>query len=311
MNPDLLPRVWQNGELVPWSDATVSVLAQSVQRASLVFDIAAFHPTAQGTAVFRLNEHVARFLRSARLIGLDVAYDAEALQLAASATIRNSGRDTGFVRFSAFFPSVEPDLVPGDARASIVIAAYARNEFPRAPGLRAAPVATGLQITIPADVRKAGPEVFPPLAKVAASYLGPMLARRRALAAGFDEIVLLDGDGNVAEGPTQNVFAVYRGALVTPPLGRILDGITRDTVFHIAAAEGIEVREEALTGGDLAQAHEVFLASTSLPIGPVIGIDGRAVGSGSPGPVTRAVQGRFNAIMSGRDASFSKFLTTV
>lgn len=300
--------IWKDGALVGWTDATVSVLAHAMQRGSLVFDVLSFRATPRGPALFRLREHVERFLRSAALVGLEIAYAREELERAALHTVAASGLADGLVRFSGYFPNVEADLVPRDARGSVAIAAYGPADVVPA-GTAPKKKPSVWRITIPKDVRKAGPEVFPPEAKVAAAYLGPMLARRRALAAGFDEIVLLDREGNVAEGPTDNVFAVVGGTLVTPPLGRILDGITRDSVLALARAEGIAAEERPMTPEELRAADEVFLTATSIPIGPVVAIDGARVGTGEPGAVTKRIAARFARVEAGGDAAFERWLS--
>jgi branched-chain amino acid aminotransferase len=299
--------IWKDGALVAWTDATVSVLAHAMQRGSLVFDVLSFHATPKGPGVFRLREHVARFLRSAAIVGLEIPFEQGDLEAAARRTVAASGLAEGLVRIAGFFPNVEADLVPRDARGSVAIAAYGPSDVVP-PGATAKKKPSAWRITIPSDVRKAGPEVFPPEAKVAAAYLGPMLARRRALAAGYDEIVLLDREGHVAEGPTDNVFAVVAGKLVTPPLGRILDGITRDAVLAIARAEGIAAEERPILPEELRAADEVFLTATSIPVGPVVAIDGTRVGSGEPGPITKRIAARLSRIEAGEDAAFAGWI---
>jgi branched-chain amino acid aminotransferase len=309
----VIDRIWMNGSLVAASEAHVSVLAHSMQRGSLVFDVAAFHATDRGPAVFRMREHVARFLRSARLIGLDVSFDAAALEEAARACVRARGATEGLVRWSAFFASIEAEVVPREATASVAVAAYAPEDTVP-PGVKPKARPASLRVRVPRDARKAGPEVFPPQAKVAASYLGPMLASRRARAEGFDEVVLLDGEGRVAEAPTANVFAVIGGALVTPPLERVLAGITRDSVIAIAREEGIHAREEHFALEQLAAADEAFLAATSYPIAPIASVDETILGASgarAPGPITARIAARIEAIERGRDARSAEWLSYV
>jgi branched-chain amino acid aminotransferase len=168
-----------------------------------------------------------------------------------------------------------------------------------------------VRVALSRDVRKAGPEVFPPQAKVAASYLGPMLAKRGALEKGADEVVLLDREGDVAEAPTANVFAVMGGELVTPPLDRVLAGITRDSLLAIARAERIPAREVALTPDQLAFSDEAFLCATSLPIQAIASIDGRPLRAPAPGPMTTRLRERLTACERGQDARFSEWLVRV
>jgi branched-chain amino acid aminotransferase len=290
-------RVWRDGVLVGWQEASVSAFAHSLQRGSLVFDVLSWGATARGSALFRLPEHVTRFLRSAALVGIAIPYSQEDLEKAALQAVRASGLAGGLVRISAFYPDMEPDLVPERAEGSVTVIAYAPREL-----AAARPRPERLRVTIERELHKPGPAVLPPQAKVAAAYLGPMLARRRALVRGFDEVILLDTSDRVAEAPTANVFAVAGGELLTPNLDAVLDGITRDTVLRIAGSMGLGTRETPFGVEELMASDEVFLTSTSLPIGPVIEIDGRAVGTGSGGPVTQAIRERLAAITSGRDA---------
>jgi branched-chain amino acid aminotransferase len=168
-----------------------------------------------------------------------------------------------------------------------------------------------VRLSVPREARKAGPDVFPPQAKVAAAYLSPMLAKRRALAGGFDEIVLLDEQGRLTEAPTANVFAVKDGVLTTPPLERVLAGITRDSVLALARAEGIATREAHLSVDDLTSADEAFLTATSLPVQAIASVDGRALRAGAPGPVTVRIKEAVTACERGADARFARWVLEV
>ena len=287
------PLLWLDGERIATSTATIALMGHAPQRGSLVFDVGSFHPAGGGVALFRARDHVARFMRSARIVGLPVRFEEEELVRAAIEVVAACGRDDGLVRWSAFYAAAEPDLLPRDLTTRIAVAAQLLEDPPQMKALR---------VVVFDDARKAGPDVLNPEAKVAAAYLGPMLARRRAIAAGADEVVLLDSDGNLAEAPVANVFAVVGGALWTPPLGRILPGITRDAVLAIARAEGIVVREEPLPPEAFAAADEAFLTATSLPIAPIGSVNGRPLGT-APGPMTTRLAARLTAAQGGADAN--------
>ena len=293
------PLLWLDGKLVESSSATIPLMAHAPQRASLVFDVGSFHPVKLGVALFRAREHVARFIRSAKIVGLALAYDEEALVRAAIDVVVASGRDEGLIRWSVYFTSSEPDLLPREASTHVAVAAQLLQDPPRTKPLRIATFD---------DARKAAPEALSPEAKVAAAYLGPMLARKRAVAAGADDVVLLDDQGFIAESPISNVFAVKDGALWTPPLGRVLPGITRDAVLALAASEDIPVRESPLTREAFAAADEAFLSGTSLPIAAIGTIDGRVLRD-APGPVTARLTARLTAAQRGEDAAFAEWLT--
>jgi branched-chain amino acid aminotransferase len=296
-------KVWRDGEIT--EAPTVSALAHSMQRGSLVFDVLSFHDTPRGVCVFRLREHVARLLRSCAIVGLVSRYSEEELAAATRAAVVATGLRDGLIRMSAFMPSIEGDLVPRDPTASIVIAAYARSDHPKthvAPG--------PLRIEVPRDMRKAAPNAVPPLAKVAAAYLGPMIARRAALARAFDEIVLLDHEECVAEAPTANVMIVSEGTVVTPALGSILDGITRDTILRLAREEGIPTVERPMRYAELISADEAFLTATSYLVAPIASFDRHELRA-APGPVTERLKARFMRLIGGDDPHAAEWLTPV
>lgn len=298
--------VWVDGALRPWETATISSLAHPMQRGALVFDVLSFHDGARGVSVFRLREHVERFLRSLSLIDLVSPYDLAAISEATCATVRATGLTDGLIRISGFVPTIEADVVARDPRVSVVIAAYARTDFPKK---HAAPPC--LAIKVPRDVRKAAPDAIPPRAKVSAGYLGPMIARGRALAEGFDEVVLLDRDDHVAEAPTANLFAVRSGALLTPPLGNILDGITRDSILALAREEGLPVEERHLSYDDLATADEAFITATSYLVAPIASVDRTPLRAAAPGVITSALKARFHRVLAGDDPRAAEWLTPV
>lgn len=295
------PRLWLEGALVDAADAKLPLMAHAAQRGSLVFDVGSFHPTPRGPALFRAREHVARFLRSARMVGLELAYGEEELLRASIEVVRATGRDEGLVRWSGFFTVGEPDLLPRSSRGHVAIAAQLLEETGVPKPIRVA--------TFP-DACKAAPEALDPSVKVGAAYLGPMLHRRRAKDAGADDIILLDREGHIAEAPVSNVFAVAGGAVWTPPLRYVLGGVTRASVLAIARAEGIPVREEPLPLEMFWGADEAFLSGTSLPLAPISHVDGRALRV-APGPVTAHLTRRLIAIQSGNDEGFGAWLTHV
>ncbi|HXX68623.1 MAG TPA: aminotransferase class IV [Polyangiaceae bacterium] len=304
--------VWIDGALVPWIEARTSVLCHAMQRGSLVFDVAALHETAGGTvACFRARDHIGRFLRSAALVGLDVRWDKQTLLVATIRTARESGLSKALVRWSAYIPTLEPDVVPRpSARASVVIAVLGPADA-EVRGVPATPKPETVNVAMPRDTRKAGPEVLPPQAKVAAAYLGPCLAKRRARSYGYDEIVLLDREGRVAEAPTANVFAVLDGVLVSPPPERVLAGITRASVLEIARALGIATREAHIKPDELAGSDEAFLTATSLPIQAIASVDGHAMRAGAPGPVTTRLKEALLACTRGADPRFLHWLDPI
>lgn len=295
--------LWLDGSLVESRSALLPLMGHATQRGSLVFDVGSFHAARGGVALFRAREHVARFVRSACIIGLPLRFDEDALVRAAAEVVAACKHDEGLVRWSVYFAAAEPDLLPRDATTHVAVAAQLLEDPPRK---------TPIRIQTFDDARKAAPDALRPEAKVAAAYLGPMLARRRAIAAGADDVVLLDCAGNIAEAPIANVFAVSGGALHTPALGHVLPGITRDAALALARSEGIVVHESTLTRERFASADEAFLTATSMPIAPIGAIDGRTL-PGAPGPITSRLAALLGAAQRGEveDDAVADWLTLV
>lgn len=303
-------RIWIDGRLVPWGEASVHVLSHSLQRGSLVFDYTSVHATARGAAIFRLDEHLERFLRSVAIVGLPLAYGVEELRAASLAAARANPGANAF-KICAYLPSVEVDVVPMDEHVSVAIAVYhgARDIVLRKAAPR--PMTPTLALKIE-RVRRRVEAHLPTHAKASANYLGPMMAKWAARREGYDEVVLLDEHGLLAEAPTANVFLVDgEGALRTPTLDAVLAGVTRMSVIELAKHEGLAVHEESLAPEVLYEAPEVFLASSSVGVWPVASVDGRPVPGGAPGPVSKRLQARLERIFAGEDPAFEHWLTPV
>jgi branched-chain amino acid aminotransferase len=301
-------KIWIDGELVPWERAQVHVLSHSLQRGSLVFDYMSVHETPRGAAVFRLREHVERFLHSIELVGLPLRRAQDEIEAVILATVRaNPGARA--VKVSAYLPSIEVDVVPMDDRVSLAIAAYdpKADVIDRSPG-RYVTRAT-IRLWIEKTLRNRRKDILPPQAKVAANYASPMAAKWAARRAGYDEIVLVDEDGCIAEAPTANLFWVDRaGGLRTPPAERVLLGVTRHSLLEIAKHDGIDVAEALIRPEELVRQAEVFLSGTTAGVLPVESVDGASIGDGKPGPVSLRLGARLREIQSGRDPAFEHWL---
>jgi branched-chain amino acid aminotransferase len=304
-------RIWLDGGLVPWDEATVHVLSHSLQRGSLIFDYTSVHATPRGPAIFRLREHVERFLRSAELVGLPLRYDRKAIEAAIVEAVRANPGATA-VKVSAYLASVEVDVVPLDDRVSLAVAAYDPGADIVAHKSRKPRVSPMLRLWIEKDRRSRRGDILSPHAKVAANYASPMGAKWAAQRAGYDEILLVDEEGFVAEGPTTNLFFVEDdGTLCTPPEEKVLLGVTRRSIIEIAKHDGISVRVSSVRPERLLDAAEVFLTGTTAGVWPVGSIDGRTIGDGAAGPVSQRLRARFARIVSGEDPAFEHWLTTV
>jgi branched-chain amino acid aminotransferase len=308
-------RIWLDGAFVPWSEATVHVLSHSHARGSLVFDFMSVHETVDGVAIFRLDDHVARFRHSAELVGLPLQQDDQSLRAACCEAVRaNPGAKV--VKIQAYLPSVEIDVVPEDEHVAVAIAAFDPRAdvlaHKRSPHRHRATV----RIWLEKERRQRRPDIMHPHAKVAANYTSPMVAKWAARRRGYDEILLVDGEGFLAEGPTTNFFLVdTEGVLRTPPESSVLLGITRRSILEIAKHDGIPCDEAPLRAEDLFAAAEAFLTGTSAGVWPIESVDDRAIGEVAgvpcPGPVSQALQTRFRAIVSGADPDFSHWLVRV
>jgi branched-chain amino acid aminotransferase len=303
-------RIWIDGRLVPWAEATVHVLSHSHQRGSLIFDYLSVHETPRGPAVFRLDEHVERLLASAALVGLPLRQDAAAIRAAVIEAVRANPGSTA-VKASAYLASVEVDVVPVDEHVTLAVAAY----DPVADILRPKGVPrrgfAPLRIWIEKERRNRRPDIMPPQAKVAANYASPMAAKWAAKKRGYGEILLIDEHGFVAEGPTSNVFLVDReGTLRTPPEETVLLGVTRRSILDIAVAEGRKVVEEKFRPEALFAAAEAFITGTTAGVWPIASVDDHPLPA-APGPVSLALRERFERVVSGRDPAFERWLTYV
>jgi len=307
----VIPRtLWWDGDFVAWRDAKVHVLSHSLQRGSLIFDYMSVNAAPEGPAVFRLGEHLERLLVSADLVGLPLGLGVAELEVAVVETVRrNPGCKA--VKVSAFLPSIELDVVPVDDHVSVAIAAYdpVRDILAHQQNVQARQEIA--RVWIEKTVRNRRPDIIAPQAKVAANYASPMAAKWRARKAGYDEVLLLDEAGYVAEGPTTNVFAVIDGELLTPAAEIVLLGVTRRSILEIGRSEGLTVREQPMRPEDLESAAEVFLTGTTAGIWPVGRVDATVIGDGGQGPITRQLSARYREIRSGLDPDFAHWLTIV
>jgi len=305
-------RIWLDGRLVPWDEVRVHVLSHSMARGSLVFDYMSVHGTPRGPAIFRLDEHVARFRRSVELVGLPLTRsDAELRRGCIEAVRANPGAKV--VKLNAFLPSVEIDVVPVDDHVAVAAAAYDPWEDVQAKKTPppARPPKT-VRLWLEKERRQRRPDILHPHAKVAGNYTSAMYAKWQARRRGYDEVLLVDAQGFLAEGPTTNFFLVDReGSLRTPPEHGVLLGVTRTSVIALAEAEGRKVIEEPLRPEALFAASEAFLTGTSAGVWPIASVDDRAIGSRCPGPVSEALGARFRRAAAGEDPAFVHWLSFV
>lgn len=295
--------IWYDGALVPWRSATTHVLTHSLHYGLSVFEGVRVYPTASGPALFRVREHTERLLGSAHVYGMSLPYDAPTLIAAQCAAVRENALGSGYVRTLAFYGPEKLGVGPSGARVHVVVAAYPWGAY-----LGEDAETRGIRVKTSSFVR-APVNAALPRAKVAATYANSILAHQEAVADGYDEALLLDVHGFVAEGAGENLFIVKDGALVEPPPTSALRGITRDTVAALARELGFDVSARPLTRDDVYLADEAFFCGTAAEIAPIVELDRRCIGDGAPGPVTRRLLASFRAAVRGGNARRLDWLT--
>jgi branched-chain amino acid aminotransferase len=296
-------KIWMNGELVDWADAKVHVGIHGLHYGSGVFEGIRCYDTAKGPAVFRLREHLERLENSARIIFMDLPYTVDELRHATHDLLATNGLASCYIRPVAFYGYGELGVAATGNPVDVVIMSYPWGAYLGEDGQQ-----EGITTTI-SSWERVGPNVIPHAAKATGIYLNSMLATTEARRAGYDEAIMLTGEGYVADGPGETIFVVKDGVIRTPHLAMsILPGITRHTVIEIARALGYEVDETLLIRTDLYLADEVFMVGTAAEVTPVRAVDGRELGVG---PITRELQKAYLAVVNGIDERWSDWLDVV
>jgi branched-chain amino acid aminotransferase len=296
-------KIWMDGKFVPWNDAKVHVLAHTLHYGTGVFEGIRCYKTDSGSAVFRLKEHVDRLFASMHILQMDSPFTREQVTDAILETIRVNKIDACYIRPLAFIGYGAMGVFPKDNPVNVIIAVWPWGSYLGEEGVK-----NGIRVKISSFTR---PHINATMvrAKTVANYANSLLAKREALKDGYDEALLLDTDGYVAEGSGENVFIVRNGLIKTPPLTAILEGITRDTIIQLAAERGMRLVEERFTRDELYIADEAFFTGTAAEITPIREVDNRTIGTGKPGPVTNELQSAFFNIVLGRDNQHANWLT--
>jgi branched-chain amino acid aminotransferase len=295
--------IWMNGELVPWDAAQVHVTAHGLHYGTGVFEGMRSYDTADGAAIFRLDAHMRRFAASAEFYEIALPYSFDQLCAASLDVIRSNGLDNAYIRPIAFFDSRSFSVWPKDCPVSVAIIAV-----PGKPYIQGGPE-HGVRVTV-STVRRIDSSTLPPFVKACGHYTNSVRAVQEAIRRGFDEALLLNSKGDVAEGSGANLFVVKNGTLITNDLdASIVLGITRDSVLQIARDLGVPVVIRALTLADLQTADEVFFSGTAVEITPIKDVDGRRIGDGMPGPITQRLQKTFFDAVHGRLPQYRSWLS--
>jgi branched-chain amino acid aminotransferase len=298
-------KIWMDGRLVNWNEASVHVLTHSLHYGLAAFEGIRCYKGANGSAIFRLREHVDRLFDSAHISMMTIPYDKKQVTEAIVETVRANRLDACYIRPLVYIGSGAMGLYPGDNPIRVAIAAWRWGTY-----LGDDALTKGIRAKVSSFTRH-HVNVSMTRAKISGYYVNSILAKREVKADGYDEAIMLDPEGYVAEGTGENIFIVHKGQLKTTPLTSILEGITRNTVIQLARERNIPCLEDRFTRDAMYVADEVFVTGTAAELAPVREIDGRKIGSGTPGPITRDLQKTFFEIVRGENRSHETWLTRV
>jgi branched-chain amino acid aminotransferase len=299
-------KIWLNGKLVDWDEVKVHIVSETFCYGYGVFEGIRCYKTEKGLAIFRLREHVERLLNSARVLFLQIPYSADELIAAAHQAVKANQFEECYLRPFVYVSSFgETTWDYRKARVDIAIAVWDWGAYINEKALT-----DGIRVKISSYTRH-HVNVHMTKSKANGNYINFCLARGEALRLGFDEALLLDVNGFVAEGPVENVFLVKKGEIITPPLSQILEGITRDSILTLARDDGIICREEFFTRDQIYNADEVFFAGTAAEVTPVREIDYINIGSGRPGPITQKLSALFFEAARGKNKKHLQWLSFV
>lgn len=301
----LTGQIWLDGEMVPWQEAKVHVLTHTFHYGLGVFEGVRAYNTSQGAAIFRLQEHTDRLFRSAHILRMEMPFDKGTLSEAQRQVVRANGLDEAYIRPMCFLGSEGMGLRADNLKTHVMVAAWAWPSYmdpeARDRGIR---VATSSYTRHHVNITMCK-------AKANGNYINSILALREALDAGFEEALLLDNEGYVAEGSGENVFLVRNGVLYTPELTSCLEGITRDSIIRIAEDQGLTVKEKRITRDEVYVADEAFFTGTAAEVVPIREVDNRTIGTGVRGPITETLQRIYLESVRGAQADYADWLAPV
>lgn len=290
-------KIWMNGKFVDWSDAKIHVLSHVIHYGSSFFEGIRSYKTKQGSAVFRLDEHVKRLINSAKIFRAEIPYSFEQIHEAIIETIKINGLEACYIRPIAYRGYDDIGVNPLNNPVDLCIAAYEWGSY-----LGKGAVENGIDVCV-SSWRRSAPNSTPTMSKIGGAYMNSQLIKMEALVNGFSEGIALDAQGFVSEGSGENIFMVYEGIVFTPQISNaILPGVTRKSVIHLASEMGYEVKETNIMREMLYIADEIFFSGTAAEITPIRSVDKTIIGKGSPGKVTKQLQEAFfDIIVNGND----------
>jgi len=297
--------IWYDSKMVPWRDATTHVLTHSLHYGLAVFEGVRAYKTANGTALFRLREHTERLFNSARIFMMQIPFTAEQLIEAQRQVVRSNKLEECYLRPIAFYGSEKMGVSPKGASVHVAVAAWPWGAYLGEEGLQ-----KGIRVKTSSYARH-HINVTMVRSKTSGHYVNSILANLEATRDGYDEALLLDTEGFVAEGAGENLFVVREGQLFEPELVSGLTGITRRTVIELARDIGLQVQSKPMTRDDVYLADEAFFSGTAAEITPIRELDGRPIGAGTRGPLTEKIQSLFFDAVNGRSPRYREWLTPV
>ena len=301
----LTGHIWLDGEMVPWQEAKVHVLTHTFHYGLGVFEGVRAYNTAQGAAIFRLQEHTDRLFRSAHILRMEMPFDKETLSEAQREVVRANGLDEAYIRPMCFLGSEGMGLRADNLKTHVMVAAWAWPSYMDPEAMN-----RGIRVATSSYTRH-HVNITMCKAKANGNYINSILALREALDAGFEEALLLDNEGYVAEGSGENVFLVRNGVLYTPELTSCLEGITRDSIIRIAEDQGLTVKEKRITRDEVYIADEAFFTGTAAEVVPIREVDNRTIGSGVRGPSTNTLQRIYLESVRGAQADYADWLAPI
>jgi branched-chain amino acid aminotransferase len=297
--------IWFDGKLVPWRDANVHVLTHSLHYGMGVFEGIRAYKTQNGTAIFRLTEHVKRLFNGLKIFQMKIPYTEEQIAQAIIQVVRDNKLASCYIRPIIFIGSQKLGISPTGNSVHTAIAAWEWGAYLGEDGLN-----KGIRVKTSSFTRHF---VNSSLVRAKASgyYINSILAHQEVAANGYDEALLLDAEGYVSEGSGENMFMVRNGIVFTPDLASCLDGITRDSIIRIAKDLGFEVREKRITRDEVYSADEAFFTGTAAEVTPIRELDDRTIGDGKRGPITQQIQEVFFDTVYGRNDRYRAWLSSV
>ena len=297
--------IWFDGEFVPWREAKVHVLTHTLHYGMGVFEGVRAYKAAKGTAIFRLEDHTNRLFASAHILNMPMPFDKETINKACLDAVKNNDLETAYLRPMCFYGAEGMGLRADNLKVHVMIAAWAWGSYLGNDGME-----KGIRIKTSSFTRH-HVNITMCKAKANGNYMNSMLALQEALADGYDEALLLDTEGYVAEGSGENIFIVRNGIMYTPDLTSALEGITRETIMQFAQENNITVKEKRITRDEVYVADEAFFTGTAAEVTPIRELDNRQIGSGKRGPITEKLQKLYFDCVAGKLEQHQNWLSYI